>query len=75
MLKSFLNKIMSNNSSDKTENIPSHFQTQKIYLFESNQKELEDIISLPMTTGVAPGYVYFVQEYMNGTFKIGKPKM
>ena len=66
---------MSNNSSDKTENIPSHFQTQKIYLFESNQKELEDIISLPMTTGVAPGYVYFVQEYMNGTFKIGKPKM
>ena len=74
MLKSFLNKIMSNSSSDKTEKIPSHFQTQKIYLFESNQKELEDIISFPMATGVAPGYVYFVQEYMNGTFKIGKTK-
>lgn len=74
MLKSFLNKIMSNNSSDQTETNPSHFQTQKIYLFESNQKELEDIISFPITKGVAPGYVYFVQEYMNGTFKIGKTK-
>jgi len=73
-LKSFLNKIISNNSSNKIETNPSHFQTQKIYLFESNQKELEDIISFPMTKGVAPGYVYFVQEYMNGTFKIGKTK-
>lgn len=65
---------MPNNSFDKTKTIPSNFQTHKIYLFESNQKELEDIINSPMTTGVAPGYIYFVQEHMNGTFKIGKTK-
>ncbi len=46
----------------------------KIYLFESNQQELDRIIQLPAQPGKAPGYVYFVQEYMTGSFKIGKTK-
>jgi glucan-binding YG repeat protein len=74
MLKTILNKIFPKTSYNKTEAIFPPVQIQKIYLFESNQKELEDIINSPMLTDNASGYIYFVQEYMNGSFKIGKTK-
>lgn len=53
---------------------PRRIDADKIYLFESNQQELDRIIHLPALPGKAPGYVYFVQEYMTGSFKIGKTK-
>ena len=74
MLKKFINKIFSKSPTYNTENTTVIMQTQKVYLFEPNQKELEKIIDSPNTEGNAPGYVYFVQEHMNGTFKIGKTK-
>lgn len=74
MIKELIDKIFSKNPTNKTENTTVIVQAQKIYLFESNQKELEIIINSPYPEGKAPGYVYFVQEHMNGTFKIGKTK-
>jgi hypothetical protein len=74
MLKEFLDRLLPKNPSHQKENTTVIMQPQKIYLFEPNQKELENIINSPYPKGKAPGYVYFVQEYMNGTFKIGKTK-
>ncbi len=74
MLKEFLIKIFLKNPTHNTENTTVILQSQKVYIFEPNQKELEKIINSPYPEGNAPGYVYFVQEHMNGTFKIGKTK-
>lgn len=74
MIKNLLNKLLSNSPAPNPPNPSIIVQQQKIYLFESNQHELEQITSSPDLPGKAPGYVYFVQEYMNGSFKIGKTK-
>ncbi|MCP2035476.1 hypothetical protein L1279_002487 [Planomicrobium sp. HSC-17F08] len=74
MIKNLLNKLLAPTPASEPP-IPSVIvQQQKIYLFETNQHELEQIIESPDLPGKAPGYVYFVQEYMNGSFKIGKTK-
>ena len=65
---------MKNSITKEATNELSFAQPQKIYLFETNQEELEAVQKFPFPEGDAPGYVYFVQEYMNGTFKIGKTK-
>ena len=75
LIKQLVERIFMKNSYTKeTTDIPTYTQPQKIYLFESNQEELEAVQNFPFPEGDAPGYVYFVQEYMNGTFKIGKTK-
>ncbi|MDM5317199.1 GIY-YIG nuclease family protein [Fictibacillus sp. b24] len=73
MLKGFLSFLNKKNHTDP----PVHnvlLSLQKIYLYQPDQHELQRIIDLPFPEGKAPGYVYFVQEHMNGTFKIGKTK-
>lgn len=72
MIKNLFNKLLSN--SPAAENTLPNIQSNKIYLFEPNQFELAKVLESPEVPGKAPGYVYFVQEYMNGTFKIGKTK-
>lgn len=74
MIKNILSKFLSTSFPETTKTTQKTVQSNKIYLFEPNQQELEKIINSPMKLGKAPGYVYFVQEYMNGTFKIGKTK-
>lgn len=77
MIKSFLNKFLSTSSAaatPKSEPITHTMGSNKIYLYEANQHELEKVLESPELPGKAPGYVYFVQEYMNGSFKIGKTK-
>ncbi|WKA59368.1 GIY-YIG nuclease family protein [Planococcus shenhongbingii] len=74
MIKNLLNKLLSSSTASSTANTPPVAQSNKIYLFESNQYELEKVLASPDLPGKAPGYVYFVQEYMNGSFKIGKTK-
>lgn len=74
MFKRFFNKLPKNQETSIIRSAPPKVETGKIYLFESNQQELDRIIQLPVVTGKAPGYVYFVQEYMTGSFKIGKTK-
>lgn len=74
MVKNIFNKLFSSKIAQEPPITSPGVQQQKIYLFESNQYELEKIIELPDLQGKAPGYVYFVQEYMNGSFKIGKTK-
>ncbi|ANU16429.1 hypothetical protein BBI11_04870 [Planococcus maritimus] len=69
MIKSFLNKILAS----PTE-APSTISSPKIYLYEPNQEQLQKVMTSPDVPGKAPGYVYFVQEQMNGSFKIGKTK-
>lgn len=69
MLKDLLNKLLSTN----TEAPPAN-SSSKIYLYEPNQDQLQKVLESPEVTGKAPGYVYFVQEHMNGSFKIGKTK-
>lgn len=67
---SFLNK--KSNNEPPIQNV--QFSPQKIYLYQPNQNEIQKIIDSPFPEGNAPGYIYFVQEHMNGTFKIGKTK-
>lgn len=74
MVKNIFNKIFSSKIAQESPTILNGTLQQKIYLFESNQHELQQIIESPDLQGKAPGYVYFVQEYMNGSFKIGKTK-
>ncbi|TWT07876.1 GIY-YIG nuclease family protein [Planococcus sp. CPCC 101016] len=74
MFKKFLNKFTKTQEPSAKQALTSKIDIDKIYLFESNQQELDRIIQLPVMTGKAPGYVYFVQEYMTGSFKIGKTK-
>lgn len=49
-------------------------ETQSVELYHANQAKLEKIMSDPFPEGSAPGYVYFVQEHLTGTFNIGKTK-
>ncbi|UJF27570.1 GIY-YIG nuclease family protein [Planococcus sp. 107-1] len=74
MVKNIFNKLFSSKTAPEQLVTPPGIQPQKIYLFESNRYELEQIIDSPDLQGKAPGYIYFVQEYMNGSFKIGKTK-
>lgn len=74
MVKNIFNKLFSSKTAPEPSITPPAVQQHKIYLFESNQHELEKIIESPDLAGKAPGFVYFVQEYMNGSFKIGKTK-
>ncbi|KZE69163.1 hypothetical protein AWM68_02535 [Fictibacillus phosphorivorans] len=69
-LLSFLNK--KSNNEPPIQNVL--FSPQKIYLYQPDQNEIQKIIDSPFPKGEAPGYVYFVQEHMNGSFKIGKTK-
>ncbi|ANC77540.1 hypothetical protein ABE65_012325 [Fictibacillus phosphorivorans] len=72
MLKGFLSFLNKKSNNTPIQNVV--FSPQKIYLYQPNQNELQKIIDSPFPDGKAPGYVYFVQEHMNGTFKIGKTK-
>lgn len=74
MVKNIFKNLFSSKTAPEPSTTPPAVQHHKIYLFESNQYELEKIIESPDIQGKAPGYVYFVQEYMNGSFKIGKTK-
>ena len=74
MLKKILYKMLSKETAHDPKNTTIMVQPQKVYIFEPNQRELQEILHSPMPKGKAPGYVYFVQEHMNGTFKIGKTK-
>lgn len=73
MLKGFLS-FLNKKSNNETPIQNVLFSPQKIYLYQPDQNELQKIIDSPFPEGEAPGYVYFVQEHMNGTFKIGKTK-
>ncbi|WP_203340027.1 GIY-YIG nuclease family protein [Planococcus beijingensis] len=74
MFKKFFSNFSKTRPAAVTEASRPTIDTEKIYLFDSNQQELDRIIQLPALPGKAPGYVYFVQEYMTGSFKIGKTK-
>ncbi|MGH2317865.1 GIY-YIG nuclease family protein [Planococcus sp. SE5232] len=74
MFKSFFSKFAKQPENPIPQISSPKIDSNKIYLFESNQQELDRIIQLPAQPGKAPGYVYFVQEYMTGSFKIGKTK-
>ena len=69
MLKNLLNKLLSTNTEAPPVNLSS-----KVYLYEPSQEQLQKVLESPEVSGKAPGYVYFVQEHMNGSFKIGKTK-
>ncbi|WP_142830868.1 GIY-YIG nuclease family protein [Planococcus soli] len=74
MFKTFFKKLSKSQNPSAAKASFKHTNSGEIYLFGSNQQELDRIIQLPALTGKAPGYVYFVQEYMTGSFKIGKTK-
>ena len=74
MFKKFFSKLAKPKNPIDAKASFKQIDPNKIYLFETNQQELDRIIQLPTLTGKAPGYVYFVQEYMTGSFKIGKTK-
>ncbi len=74
MIKNLMNKFFAPSQTFETPPLPPTLHSQKIYIFEPNQLELQHIIESPDLPGKAPGYVYFVQEHMTGSFKIGKTK-
>lgn len=69
MLKKLLEMLFGQKKSPKVQEVKNSFQ-----LFNANQAELEEIMIAPFPEGNSPGYVYFVQEYLTGTFNIGKTK-
>ncbi|MBT2583465.1 GIY-YIG nuclease family protein [Planococcus sp. ISL-109] len=73
MLKKILNKLLSTPAKAALVEVPAA-PASKVYLYEPNQAELKKVMESPEIPGEAPGYVYFVQEHMNGSFKIGKTK-
>jgi hypothetical protein len=68
MLKQLLSKLLPTKDEAKPAVI---VQTQKVFLYETDPSELENIIQSPAPKGQQPGYVYIIQEHMNGGFKIG----
>ena len=72
MLKNLLNKLLS--SPAEAPRDPIATSASKVYLYEPNQSALKQVMESPEIPGEAPGYVYFVQEHLNGSFKIGKTK-
>jgi T5orf172 domain len=68
MLKQLLSKLLPAKDEAKPEVI---VQTQKVFLYETDPSKLESIIQSPAPKGPQPGYVYIIQEHMNGWFKIG----
>ncbi|AQU79371.1 MULTISPECIES: GIY-YIG nuclease family protein [Planococcus] len=74
MLKKFLSIFKSSSPILSANSSGNKIAAEKSYLFEANQQQLDQIIKLPLVTGKAPGYVYFVQEHITGSFKIGKTK-
>lgn len=68
MLKQILSKLLPTKDKAKPEII---VQTQKVFLYETDPSKLESIIQSPTPNGPHPGYVYIIQEHMNGGFKIG----
>jgi hypothetical protein len=73
MLKEFLSFFNKNRNNGLTLH-KVQFSPQKIYLYQPDHNKFKKIIDSPFPEGDAPGYIYFVQEHMNGTFKIGKTK-
>ncbi|MGM0898600.1 MAG: GIY-YIG nuclease family protein [Bacillota bacterium] len=73
MLKNLFNKLLST-SADSAPGEAPPAPASKVYLYEPNQATLKTVMESPEVHGEAPGYVYFVQEHMNGSFKIGKTK-
>lgn len=74
MFNKIFSKFIISSNVHFTKSSIEQLDKKTIYLFEPNLQELNQIIQLPTLTGKAPGYVYFVQEYMTGSFKIGKTK-
>ncbi|MGD7044956.1 GIY-YIG nuclease family protein [Jeotgalibacillus proteolyticus] len=72
MIKDFVNRLFSSPPKQETQQVI--YQQQKVFLYEPNEREIQKAMESSDMDGNAPGYVYFVQEYMNGTFKIGKTK-
>jgi hypothetical protein len=75
MIKKFISNLLSSKTEDPAPGNPEVLiKTQKVLLFESNPTRLEEIMNSPAPEGEHPGYVYIFQEYLNGSFKIGKTK-
>ncbi|WP_240616415.1 GIY-YIG nuclease family protein [Planococcus maitriensis] len=68
-----MNKWLSSSTETVTHD-PNATPISKVYLYEPNQAALKQVMESPDISGEAPGYVYFVQEHLNGSFKIGKTK-
>ena len=74
MIKDIIKTVISNYAAGETFGSSDRTYAKKVYLFEPNPYELQRIINTSDFDGEASGYVYFVQEHMNGSFKIGKTK-
>ncbi|WNS82204.1 GIY-YIG nuclease family protein [Domibacillus sp. DTU_2020_1001157_1_SI_ALB_TIR_016] len=74
MLKELLSKFSQKSKPKEIIKETVVLAPQKIFLFQPDSRELESVINSSYPDGKAPGYVYFVQEHLNGSFKIGKTK-
>jgi hypothetical protein len=71
MLKQLLSKLLSSKEEYGSIKPEVIVQTKKVFLYETDPSKLENIIQSPAPKGPHPGYVYIIQEHMNGSFKIG----
>ncbi|WP_256204386.1 hypothetical protein [Planococcus faecalis] len=72
MLKKFLSIFKSSSPILSANSSGNKIAAEKSYLFEANQQQLDQIIKLPLVTGKAPGYVYFVQEHITVLLRLVK---
>ncbi|RLQ93641.1 GIY-YIG nuclease family protein [Falsibacillus albus] len=71
MLKQLLSKLLPSKDNSDDSKPEVIIQTKKVFLYETDRSKLETIIQSPAPKGSHPGYVYIIQEHMNGWFKIG----
>jgi hypothetical protein len=71
MLKQLFSKLLPSKDETKSTKPEVIVHTKKVFLYETEQSKLENIIHSPTPNGPRQGYVYFIQEHMNGWFKIG----
>ncbi|NMH68045.1 GIY-YIG nuclease family protein [Bacillus sp. RO3] len=71
MLKQLLSKLLPSKDETKSTKPEIIVQTKKVFLYETDRSKLENIVQSSAPNGSHPGYVYIIQEHMNGWFKIG----
>ncbi|TYS18478.1 GIY-YIG nuclease family protein [Rossellomorea vietnamensis] len=74
MLKTLMSKLFAPQKKEAPiENNPEvEVKKQQVVIYESDPNRLMEITKSPFPGGSDQGYVYFLQESLNGTFKIGK---
>ncbi|WP_409250662.1 GIY-YIG nuclease family protein [Bacillus sp. SCS-153A] len=74
MLKNLITKLFSSEQNKNSQVNTPEIQVikEKVLIYDTDPNRIMEVTKSPFPEGSCQGYVYFVQELLNGTFKIGK---